>query len=221
MSDPIVRDFSERDPLTPGFWDQRFSQQFTPWDQGGVPPELIRMVAGAVRPLRTLIPGCGMGHEVRHLVQAGWPVVAIDFSTLAVAAARRALGEFAGHVQHADFFSYLPPQQIELVYERAFLCALPRVRWPDVVARAAALLAPGGLLAGYYFYDDGLKGPPFGADRGTLDALMAPWFELLEDVPAAQSIAVFAGKERWQRWRRRAGGAIFDTAECYGLHPQI
>jgi trans-aconitate methyltransferase len=198
-----VPQFSERDPLTPEFWDQRFVQRFMPWDQGGVPPELIQMVAAAERPLRTLIPGCGMGHEVRHLAQAGWPVTAIDFSPVAVAAAQGALGEYAGHVQQADFFSYAPPQPIELLYERAFLCALPRARWPDVIARAAALLAPGALLAGYYFYDDAPKGPPFGADRAALDALMAPWFELLEDVPAAQSIAVFAGKERWQRWRRR------------------
>ncbi len=207
----IVPNFSERDPLTPEFWDQRFAQHFIPWDQGGVPPELVQMVADADRPLRTLIPGCGLGHEVRHLAQAGWPVTAIDFSAAAVAAAQSGLNELAEHVRQADYFTYQPPLQVELIYERAFLCALPRARWPDVIARAAALLAPGALLVGYYFYDAAPKGPPFGADRATLNALMAPWFELLEDVPAAQSIAVFAGKERWQRWRRRAQFATNDS----------
>jgi 2-polyprenyl-3-methyl-5-hydroxy-6-metoxy-1,4-benzoquinol methylase len=91
--------FAERDPLAPAFWNERFEQQFTPWDQGGVPPELMRFVAQAPAPLTTLIPGCGIGYEVRHLAQAGWSVTAIDFSPAAVAVAQAALGEFAGHVQ--------------------------------------------------------------------------------------------------------------------------
>ena len=196
--------FTERDPLTAAFWDQRFAQQFMPWDQGGVPIELYRMVQAAPTPRRTLIPGCGLGHEVRCLAQAGWDVTAIDFSHVAVATARTALGEFAEHVQEADFFTYTPSQSIELIYERAFLCALPRARWSTVVQRYAELLMPGGVLAGYFFYDDGPKGPPFGADRATLDAMMAPYFALIDEAPAEQSIPVFAGKERWQRWERRS-----------------
>lgn len=195
--------FTERDPLAPGFWDERFAQQFMPWDQGGVPPELARFITQSPTPLTTLIPGCGMGYEVRHLAQAGWPVTAIDFSPTAVDAAKAALGEFAGHLQQADFFSFVPAQAVGFIYERAFLCAMPRARWADVIAQWAALLAPGALLGGFFFYDDAPKGPPFGADRATLDALMLPHFALIEDVVAAQSIAVFAGKERWQVWQRR------------------
>ncbi|MFT5534254.1 MAG: SAM-dependent methyltransferase [Burkholderiaceae bacterium] len=195
--------FIERDPLAPGFWNERFEQQFTPWDQGGVPPELMRFVAQAPVPLTTLIPGCGMGYEVRHLAQAGWPVTAIDFSPAAVAVAKAALGEFSGHVQEADFFSFEPAQPVTFIYERAFLCAMPRARWADIIARWASLLAPGAALGGFFFYDETPKGPPFGADRAALDALMLPYFVLIEDAPAGQSIAVFEGKERWQVWQRR------------------
>ncbi|GAA4023032.1 methyltransferase domain-containing protein [Actimicrobium antarcticum] len=198
-----VPQFVQRDPLAPGFWDERFEHQFMPWDQGGVPPQLARFVAQAPAPLTTLIPGCGLGYEVRHLAQAGWDVTAIDFSPAAVAAAKAALGEFAGHVQQADFFSFVPPQPVGFMYERAFLCALPRARWPAVIAHWAALLAPGALLGGFFFYDTAPKGPPFGADRAALDSAMQPYFALLEDAAAEQSIAVFEGKERWQLWRRR------------------
>ena len=154
--------------------------------------------------MHTLIPGCGLGHEVRQLALAGWDVTAIDFSPAAVSAAQAALGDFADRVRLADFFEWQPARPLDFIYERAFLCALPRGRWPEVIARCAALLAPGGLLGGYYFYDDGPKGPPFGADRAQLAALMQPYFALVDDAPATQSIAVFAGKERWQLWQRLA-----------------
>lgn len=199
--------FTQRDPLTASFWDQRFAQNFMPWDQGGVPIEFSRMVQSRQTPLRTLIPGCGLGHEVRCLAQAGWNVTAIDFSPVAVANARAALGEFGSLVQQADFFSYVPPHAIELIYERAFLCALPQARWPSVVQRYAELLPPDGVVAGYFYYDDAPKGPPFGADRKAFEALMAAYFVLIDDAPAEQSIPVFAGKERWQRWQRRSADA--------------
>ena len=195
--------FDHRDPNQPEFWDERFAQQFTPWDQGGVPIELQQFVAHAPTPLSTLIPGCGVGHEVRYLAASGWPVVAVDFSPAAVRAAQSALTAFADRVVQADFFVFAPPTQIDFIYERAFLCAMPRSRWPDVVARWAQLLPVGGFLGGFFFFDTTTGGPPFGADLRQLAGWMQPYFDLLEDRDAAQSIAVFAGRERWQLWRRR------------------
>lgn len=195
--------FDHRDPLAPDFWDERVARQFVPWDQGDVPTELKRFVEQVKQPMSTLVPGCGVGHEVGFLASAGWPVVAIDFSAVTVAAAQAALGEYASCVVQADFFSYSPPAEILFIYERAFLCALPRARWPDVITRWAQLLPVGGKLGGFFFFDSVASGPPFGADRLQLNLLMQPYFELLEDRPAERSVAVFAGRERWQLWRRR------------------
>jgi SAM-dependent methyltransferase len=198
-----VPSFLQRDPSQADFWDARFAQQCTPWDQGGVPAQLAHFVAQASVGLAVLIPGCGTGHEVRHFAQAGWDVTAIDFSAAAVTAAKSRLGEFAAHVHQADFFSFIPPQPPAFIYERAFLCALPRARWPAVVQRWATLLPPGGLLGGFFFFDDVPKGPPFGADPLQLAALMSTVFDLLEDCAVADSIPIFDGKERWQLWWRR------------------
>jgi hypothetical protein len=195
--------FTNRDPATPRFWDERFERGFTPWDRGGVPRALRDFVAASATPMVTLIPGCGAAYELAYLAQQGWDAVAIDFSPVAVAKAKAGLGQWAGNVVQADFFSYLPACQPELVYERAFLCALPPDVWPRVAARWADLLAPGGLLAGFFFFDDGAKGPPFGIGREALDDLLGPFFECVEDSPVDDSIAVFAGKERWMVWRRR------------------
>ena len=199
-----VPSFDSRDPTAPGFWDERFAQHFTPWDRGGVPQDLQGFVAAAPAPLVTLIPGCGLGHEVAFFHAAGWDVTALDFSPEAVLAARRNLGALGSHVVEADFFAFTPDRPLNLIYERAFLCAMPPRLWPAVAERWAALLPPGGLLAGYFFYDDAPKGPPFGIDAVQLAALMAPTFEAVEDRLAVDSIAVFQGKERWQVWRRRA-----------------
>jgi hypothetical protein len=68
----------------------------------------------------------------------------------------------------------------------------------------ADLLPAGALLAGFFFIGTTPKGPPFGIERGELEALLTPFFELLEDEPVTDSIAVFAGRERWLTWRRRA-----------------
>ncbi|MBI3284833.1 MAG: methyltransferase domain-containing protein [Burkholderiales bacterium] len=203
-----MAEFQNRDPAAPGFWNERFEQGYTPWDQGGVPPTLHEFVRHATQPLATLIPGCGNAHEAALLAQAGWDVTAIDFSAAAVASARAALGEWGSQVQQADFFSYVPARPLQLIYERAFFCALPPYRRAGIAARWAALLPAGALLAGFFYIDDSaqasLKGPPFSIGSAELRALLTPDFELLEQHAVDGSIAVFEGKEIWQVWRRRA-----------------
>jgi SAM-dependent methyltransferase len=197
-----MSDFATRDPASPAFWDERFERAFMPWDRRGVPQALHTFVARQGRKLATLIPGCGSGYELAHLSEAGWPVTAIDFSAAAVARARSLAGPWAGRIEQADFFTWTPPRELDFIYERAFLCALPRARWEAVAARWAALLTPGALLGGFFFIDDQPKGPPFGAAPDQVAALLAPWFTRLEDLPVTDSIPVFEGKERWQVWQR-------------------
>lgn len=201
-----MQHFQTKDPLQPGFWNERFEISFTPWDKGGVPLALQDFVAKAERPLITLIPGCGVGYEAAFLAQSGWDVTAIDFSAAAVASAQAAIGEWGRHVIEADFFLYQPAQPLELIYERAFLCALPPDMRPQIVRRWAELLPAGALLAGFFYIDDSagrsLKGPPFSIAAAELQALISPYFELIEDADVADSIPVFAGKEHWQVWRR-------------------
>jgi len=196
-------EFDSRDASSPSFWDERFGRGFTPWDRGGVPQALRAFVAAQKRPLRTLIPGCGAAYELAYLLDAGWDATAIDFSPAAVAAGKAAVGPWSGRVVQADFFAWQAAQPLDLIYERAFLCALPRALWPQVARRWAELLAPGALLAGFFFFDDAAKGPPFGISAERLDELLAPSFECIEDAPVGDSIPVFQGKERWKVWQRK------------------
>jgi SAM-dependent methyltransferase len=196
-------EFDSRDPRTPAFWDERFERGFTPWDRGGVPQDLQRFVAACARPQVTLIPGCGSGHDLAFLAAQGWDAIAIDFSPAAVAMAQAVAGPWSARVVEADFFTFQPAQRLDLIYERAFLCAMPRAMWPQVATRWADLLAPDSLLAGFFFFDDVAKGPPFGITPEQLDELLSPYFDCIEDAHVTDSIPVFAGKERWMVWRRK------------------
>ncbi len=190
-------------PEHPDFWCKRFGEGATPWDAGKIPDDFARFVTAAAAPLVTLIPGCGSAWEARLLAERAWPVTALDFSPVAVDRARDVLGGLAVDLVCADFFAFQPGRPLDLIYERAFLCALPRKLWDDWSRRVADLLPPGGLLAGYFFVCDQPKGPPFGILPEQLTALLAPNFECIEDKAAEDSIPVFAGRERWQVWRRR------------------
>jgi SAM-dependent methyltransferase len=193
-----------QDSSRPEFWDTRFRDGVTPWDAGGVPPQLAVWIKNRKSPLKVLVPGCGTGYEVRLFAEHGHDVVAIDFSDAAVEAARRELKEWSRLVKKADFFGF-ETEPFDLVYERAFLCALPRALWPAWGQRMAELVRPGGELAGFFYIDDNERGPPFGISREGLEQLLASSFVLEEQsaVPAGKSLPVFKGREIWQVWRRR------------------
>ena len=175
------------DSSKPEFWDTRYRDGVTPWDAGRVPPGLVTWLKKQAPGQRVLVPGCGSGYEVQQFAEHG-----DDARQLALP------------VRQADFFALDEPP-FDVVYERTFLCALPRSRWPDWGARIPKLVRPGGLLAGFFFFDDNERGPPFGISGARLRQLLDPAFTLAEDeaVPAAESVPVLADKERWQVWKRQ------------------
>ena len=160
--------------------------------------------AGTCGPRSVLVPGCGSAWDVRLFAEAGWDVLGLDFSAEAVAAARTVLGPHAHRVRQGDVFAPIPEAPFDVVYERAFLCALPRRMWPEWGAAMARLVGRGGMLAGYFFFGAGDRGPPFPLHaQAELDALLGGSFDCIDDAPVEDSLEVFRGKERWQVWRRR------------------
>lgn len=211
--------FATRDPAAADFWDERFAAGFTPWDAGGVPPAFARWLAtlgpGASR--RVLVPGCGSAYEVAALDAAGFAVTAIDYAAEAVARGRAVLGAALADrvLRQADFFDFAQDAsgadaRFDVIYERAFMAALPPALWPQWADRCAALLAPGGLLTGLFVIESAVpaprRGPPFVTTRAEADALLDADFALQQSqtVPATESLPVFAGREQWLVWQRRA-----------------
>ena len=185
------------------FWDVRYSSAVTPWVAEGVQEALRAFAASQTGPQRVLIPGCGSGHEAGFLLDQGWEVLAIDFSSAAIAEARAVLGGRADVLREADFFAFDGDHEpFDVVYERAFLCALPPRTWPAYAARVTQLVRPGGVLAGFFFLGETASGPPFGTSQPALAELLGGTFEQLCDDVVGDSSPVFADRERWQVWRR-------------------
>jgi SAM-dependent methyltransferase len=74
----------------PSHWDQRYLQNDVPWDSGIASRELFRVLQDEqIAPGRAFELGCGTGTNAVSLAQRGFDVVAADFSSVAIAGARR------------------------------------------------------------------------------------------------------------------------------------
>jgi SAM-dependent methyltransferase len=189
----------------PDFWNPRYESGRTPWDFGGVPAAVTDYLAVHPGGGRVLIPGCGSGYEVAAFSAAGYDALAIDFSPAAVAHAQHRLGEpLARRVVLGDFFRHDFGGAFDLVYERTFLCALPPELRPAYAQRMAQVMRPGGSLAGFFYFENTPldDGPPWGLAPGAVEKLLGENFTRIRDQAVGDSLPIFAGKERWQEWRR-------------------
>jgi SAM-dependent methyltransferase len=123
-------------------------------------PELVRLTYGGLarlvysavgaRPCRILCVGSGLGHIALELARAGYDVTGVDIDPESVALARRtaradSLQRGSLSYEIADF-----PRTFEGEgpYDRVlFSRVLHHIDGPAAVARAAALLGPGGRVA--------------------------------------------------------------------------
>jgi SAM-dependent methyltransferase len=197
---------NEEDFARPEFWDSRYRSGQTPWDRAAVPQALLSFLERQPVPKgRVLVPGCGSGYELPLLLQRGYDVVGIDFSEAAVGRARNQLSKEQGdRIIHGDFFSHRFPDLFDLMYERAFLCALSPTRWSNYAATVAELLRPGGTLAGIFFYGVEPEPPPFPLTDAKATDLFGGQFHLVNSEPINDSPEIYEGQLRWQEWQRNA-----------------
>ena len=168
------------------FWQQRFEAEDIPWDRGAVSPQLAPWLAGGTLATgqHVAVPGCGSGHEVLALVQAGCRVTAIDYAPAAVArTAQRlhdaGLGAGACALVQADVLQWQPAEPLDAVFEQTCWCAIHPDHWADYAAQLHRWLRPGGRLClmGMQVLRPGsaigrIEGPPYHLDINLLRALL-------------------------------------------------
>jgi SAM-dependent methyltransferase len=165
------------------FWQRRFLQQQTPWDRNAPGPQIAAWLSdGTIRAgLRIAVPGCGSGHDVLALAQAGCDVSAIDYAGAAVALtqARLAANNAQARVTQADVLTWQPDAPLDAVYEQTCWCALHPDHWSAYAAQLHAWLRPGGalLLLAMQCRRDGasvgrIEGPPYHMDINAVRALL-------------------------------------------------
>lgn len=172
-------------------WESRYEAGDTPWEKGSAAPPLLELITKRGVAMwgggPVLVPGCGLGHDVRVLAELGLEVTGLDISRSAVERAEDfpVVGKESYEV--GDFLDteWSGRHRFQAIWEHTCYCAIDPSRRPDYAASAAACLDDGGVLAGVFFltpYDPGEEedGPPFGATIEEIDACFAPWFERVD-----------------------------------------
>lgn len=195
--------------MEPTFWHARWNAQQIGFHRDTVNPYLARWWSSLEVPAsaRVLVPLCGKSRDLRWLQQRGHTVVGVELSGVACRAFFSetelphtvedhgpyqrwvGTGEAAGiELLQGDFFA-APVEligQVDAVYDRASLIALPPALRAKHVARLSALLPSGapGLLVSLDYPQDEKKGPPFSVPMAEVNARLRDAFEveLLEDV---------------------------------------
>ena len=143
------------DSAAPAFWNQRFVSGETPWLLHKIPDTLRSFLKRRPTQKRILIPGCGTDHGViKAFADAGFEITAIDFSPVALAETKKALGTFDGKIMHADFFKSDFGRRFDLVYERTFFCTMASAEMAAVCQTRCRITAAGRKTYRHLFLRD-------------------------------------------------------------------
>ena len=126
-------------------WDRRYAEQELLWS--AEPNRRFAAEVEALEPGRALDLGCGEGRNAVWLAARGWQVTGVDFSEVGLSKAARLADDRGVAVDWvlADLLDYRPPgtgfDLVALLYLQ-----LPATERSLVLGRAAAAVAPGGML---------------------------------------------------------------------------
>ena len=145
-------------------WQTLYEQGKTGWDRGEPNPALSTWIEQGIfaAGTRTLIPGCGRGHEVVELARRGLQVTALDFAHQPIAELQATLRRegLAAEVKQEDAFAY-QDEPFDIVYEQTFLCAISPDRRTEYERRLSTWLKPNGRLCCLFLQTEATAGPPF------------------------------------------------------------
>ncbi|MFC4602632.1 class I SAM-dependent methyltransferase [Rhodococcus kronopolitis] len=192
-------------------WDARYRDSPDPWGQDPA-ATITERLAGRI-PGHAVDLACGDGRHARWLHRSGWTVTGVDYSAVAIEAARATDPDGGIDWQVGDVTRWAPAGPVDLVL-MSFL-HLPVAELVEQVARAARWLAPGGrlLYLGHSLenYHRGVGGPPDPAilpDIGDLaraaDGLRVHALEhVCRQVGDAVAIDILLEASRWEPPRHR------------------
>jgi methyl halide transferase len=192
----------------PTDWEAQYQKGEMPWEKGAPCPGLVDFLAENRVAGRVLVPGCGLGHDVRVLAAQGAEVIGLDIAPSAVEAASKIPAAAGERYELGNLFD-LPASMrgaFDWVWEHTCFCAIdPSMREAYVEAVHTAL-KPGGHLLAIFYLDPGNdspdEGPPFEVSIAELNRLFLSRFELLREWLPAHAYPGREGRE-WMRVLRR------------------
>ena len=187
------------------YWEQRYSENNTHWDVGGISEPLKKYFNGLNnKDLRILIPGAGNAHEAEYLFNNGFKnVFVMDISENAVKSFINRCPDFpAENILNEDFF--LHQGKYDLIIEQTFFCAIKRERRGEYAAKVYDLLNENGKLVGLLFnHEFGDEEPPFGGTKEEYENYFSRYFEMEIFETSYNSIKPRAGRELFIKLRKK------------------
>ena len=189
-------------------WDEIYRKGEVFWNKGAPSPPMRQYLERHPVRGRTLVPGCGHGHEVALAVAHGLDAIGLDIAPAGVAEAQALYPSLANRFVAGDFFD--PPAEMrgafDVVLEHTCLSGLTPSLRADYRRGVDLTLRPGGLLIGVWFInpdlDPGDEGPPFPLSVPDLTALFADGYEIVDDYVPEVAFDTRVGRERMRVLRR-------------------
>ena len=181
-------------------WEQRYQDGDTPWDKGEASPGLVEFLERQPLTGTVLVPGCGIGHDVRAIAASGGNVTGIDFAPSAIAAARQFPPTNSEQYDIVDFFD-LPERYrdcFDVVFEHTCFCAIDVVMREEYVRSVTQALKPGGQLLAVFYINPSpdREGPPHRVSTGELDRLFGPFFNIQTEWQPTRAYPTRQGREQ-------------------------
>lgn len=166
-------------------WNQDYAQGHTPWDKGAPSPALLEVIDRGDFDMASeiLVPGCGYGHDVAALAEAGFPVTGLDISELALAKVRASNDIEGANYVLGDFFDpgSEDRERYDAIWEHTCFCAITPEQRARYVDAAHRWLKPGGVLVGVFFafaHEPDVEGPPYKTNIETIEGHFRERFTL-------------------------------------------
>jgi len=189
-------------------WEGIYRKGEVFWNRGKPSPPLKQYLERHSLRGRTLVPGCGHGHEVALAVEHGLDAIGLDIAPTGIAEAQALYPQLAERFVTGDLFD--PPADMcgafDVILEHTCMSGLHPSLRADYRRGIDLTLRPGGLLIGVWFInpdlDPGDEGPPYPFPVSDLTALFADGYEIVEDYVPEVSFATRATQERIRVLRR-------------------
>lgn len=189
-------------------WDEKYRKGEVFWNKGAPSPPLVQYLERQAVRGRTLVPGCGHGHEVALAVKFGLDAIGLDIAPTGIVAARELYPELAERFVTGDLFD--PPAAMrgafDVVLEHTCMSGLHPSLRASYRRGIDLTLRRGGLLLGVWFItpdlDPGDEGPPYPFSVPDLTALFADGYEIVDDYVPEVAFDTRVGRERVRVLRR-------------------
>lgn len=172
-------------------WKKFWEEGRTPWDLGG-PHLATRYILAEVSKTskydfankHVVIPGAGRAHDASIFLQKKSNVVAYDLSKIACRESERLHSKFSNFSAVAGDYivaAERAPGAVDVVFDRAMLCALPEPLRKPYINAAANHLRSGGLFITIPFrkFVEKIDGPPFEVSQTEIVELFNEHFDLV------------------------------------------